>query len=414
MNQQKIYQKHHHIPRFLVKHISISLLVILIFSFLSTVITNQSTANPITLEQDDKNTEPIIQETKDTETQTTTSPIETETKTQTELTHTASSPSTIENTEQSSIKEDPSSSSDTTESDTSTSTSDSSKLDTKTTITSSTKTNDDTSTTTKITNETQNADFTSVTSSNDTETYSISSENNKTTSSEINLIDKTTEIKNMDSYNTSTKEQSTSTCNLYLEGDIGDVSKNDQITIKTKTTEENTSFIKEINFTASSNQNKVKLTLSEFDEKPKVVKNNLTVSPTNKIYKYVDVKLTANDTYIGETGITTMTFTFTVEKKWVEQNKLHTNTIVMMRYHNDTWANLNTTFVNESEEFLYFKAETPGLSIFAVVGDTVVEDSDAIIDESTHIPVWVSLGVIASSSTLLGVVLVKKRFIYRR
>ena len=85
----------------------------------------------------------------------------------------------------------------------------------------------------------------------------------------------------------------------------------------------------------------------------------------------------------------------------------------MMRYHNGSWQELNTSYVNETEDMLYYEAYTPGLSVFAVVGESIVEDSDAIVDGSTPVPWWVSFGVIASSSMILGVVLVKKRFIYR-
>ena len=104
---------------------------------------------------------------------------------------------------------------------------------------------------------------------------------------------------------------------------------------------------------------------------------------------------------------------FTVEKKWITDQNLDKFSITMMRYHNDTWQKLNTFYLNETEYVIYYKTETPGLSVFAVVGGNIIESSDAIISESIHIPWWFSFGIIASSSTLLGVVLIKKRFIYR-
>ncbi|MBS3802334.1 MAG: hypothetical protein KGY65_06250, partial [Candidatus Thermoplasmatota archaeon] len=57
-------------------------------------------------------------------------------------------------------------------------------------------------------------------------------------------------------------------------------------------------------------------------------------------------------------------------------------------------------------------ADTPGLSVFAVVGNKVVEDSDEIVVESSHMPWWMPASVIFVSTVALGVVLVKKRFVY--
>ena len=391
MNQQKNYRKNRYFHRFFVKQISFLILILLFFSLLSSLIIPIPSAETIAIQQDDPKTQPTNEDTTMTDTDTKTPTIETKTETTVEPTQTTSSPTTT----------------DTTTTDNQAISSETSDTDTESTTDSSTTTNDDTTTSSKLLN------YSTIESTIDKNSYNSSLTPPKS-SYEVNLIDKTIEIMKLDSTNDSIIPTSTSTCNLYLEGEIGNISKNTQVTAKTYTIERNKSFIKEINFTVSTNQEQVRLTLLEFSERPGEVITNLNVSPSNKIYRYVDVKLTANDVYIGETGIATMTFVFTVEKEWVETNHLDKDTIVMMRYHNDTWRSLNTTFINESEKFLYFKAETPGLSVFAVVGDTIIEDSDAIVDGSTRIPIWISFGVIASSSSLLGFVLLKKRFIYRR
>lgn len=398
MNQQKNYQKHRKTHCFLGKRLSFLIILVLFFSILSNIIIPITTAAPTAINNDDPKTQTTV-ETKDTDIKTSTPSTESKTEPTIEPTKTTSTPTSSKDDSQTTSSQ--------------ISSSDTSNSDTKSTsTTSSTETTDATISNEKLTTDQQNNNDTFKINGNNSSDPSLT--DTKTSSYEITLIDKTTEIQ---SYNSTVKSNNTtsttSTCNLYQEGEIGDISKDDQVVVKTSTEEENKSIITEINFTASTNQKNVRVTLSEYDEEPEEVTNNLSVSPSKKVYKYIDVKLTANETYIGETGIETMTFTFTVEKDWIETNNLNKETIVMMRYHNDTWGNLNTTFVNESEEFIYFKAETPGLSVFAVVGDTIVEDSDAIVDETIQIPIWLSFGVIASSSALLGVVLVKKRFIYR-
>lgn len=171
--------------------------------------------------------------------------------------------------------------------------------------------------------------------------------------------------------------------------------------------------IEKVEFKASSSQNNVELSVKNLEEKPNEVKTNISLNSTQaEIYEYLDIKLTAGETYIGETGIQTMNFTFTVTRSWIENRSIDKHTVKMMRYHNDTWQTLNTTYVNETDGEIRFKAETPGLSIFAVVGDKVVEDSDEIIVESTNMPWWMPMSVIIGSTATLGVVLFKKRFVY--
>jgi len=60
--------------------------------------------------------------------------------------------------------------------------------------------------------------------------------------------------------------------------------------------------------------------------------------------------------------------TFSVEKKIVNEKKIDEKTIVLNRFFEGKWEKLPTTRIAEDEEFLYFKAESLGLSHFAVTG----------------------------------------------
>jgi PGF-pre-PGF domain-containing protein len=63
--------------------------------------------------------------------------------------------------------------------------------------------------------------------------------------------------------------------------------------------------------------------------------------------------------------------TFSVEKKIVDEKKIDEKTIILNRFSEDKWEKLSTTKIAEDEKSLYFKAESLGLSHFAVTGITI-------------------------------------------
>lgn len=198
-----------------------------------------------------------------------------------------------------------------------------------------------------------------------------------------------------------------------LESNIGTISKNQQFIIVTADELKNGTVIQQVSFEASNNFDNVTLKVSDLNEKPVEIKKEMPISKNAKVYAYVDIKLTSNDIYIGESGISEMNFTFVVNKTWIQEYNMDKYSIKMMRYHNESWETLDTEYLNETELTISYKSSTPGLSIFAVVGEQIIEDSDAIVEDSTTLPWWIPFSAIATASTALGIVLVKKRFIYR-
>ena len=200
---------------------------------------------------------------------------------------------------------------------------------------------------------------------------------------------------------------------------IGNISKNETVSVnivnqpkvQVKANDHKTK-IETVEFKAARSKGNVELSVKNLKEKPDDVNENMNLSKESKVYEYLDIKLTSEDEYIGETGIQTMSFTFTVTKEWIENERIDKQSVKMMRYHNHSWQILNTSYVNESDGEIRFKAITPGLSVFAVVGDKVVEDSDEIIVETNSMPMWMPFSVILASTATLGIVLFKKRFVY--
>jgi PGF-pre-PGF domain-containing protein len=69
---------------------------------------------------------------------------------------------------------------------------------------------------------------------------------------------------------------------------------------------------------------------------------------------------------------------FKVSKQWIEENDIDLSTVRMTRYHGEQWNDLPTYQEREDGEYFYFYAETPGFSIFEVVGDEIGETSEQV------------------------------------
>ncbi|WP_445475544.1 PGF-pre-PGF domain-containing protein [Methanococcoides methylutens] len=60
---------------------------------------------------------------------------------------------------------------------------------------------------------------------------------------------------------------------------------------------------------------------------------------------------------------------FKVSWEWVNENNIDLSTIRLMRFHDGEWQELPTIEMSDDGEFLYFNAQTPGFSVFSIVGD---------------------------------------------
>jgi PGF-pre-PGF domain-containing protein len=63
-----------------------------------------------------------------------------------------------------------------------------------------------------------------------------------------------------------------------------------------------------------------------------------------------------------------VTVNFKVPKTWIRQNDVDLATIRLFKY-GDVWVPLKTELVGENAEYVYFRAWTTGLSIFAIAGE---------------------------------------------
>ncbi len=88
----------------------------------------------------------------------------------------------------------------------------------------------------------------------------------------------------------------------------------------------------------------------------------------DSVYSYLNLEFD-NSSVSGSENFVNRTIEFRVLKSWVGDNNINPASVKLQRYHNGTWNLLNVTNEREDENYLYFKAETPGFSPFAVTAD---------------------------------------------
>ena len=168
--------------------------------------------------------------------------------------------------------------------------------------------------------------------------------------------------------------------------------------------------IDSVKLSAATNLKEVKVTIIKLKDKPEDI-----IDPPKKdisVYKYLDIKLTSNDTYVQEADLRSLEFKFRVETAWIKNNKIDKETIKLIRYHDSIWQNLTTVLVSENETYVYYTAESPGFSTFAVVGSKVVEKNESYVTEEISIPWSIIFAFIISLIIMLVIILFKARYIY--
>jgi PGF-pre-PGF domain-containing protein len=108
------------------------------------------------------------------------------------------------------------------------------------------------------------------------------------------------------------------------------------------------------------NSNFLDATLSA--EEPTSLPDNIT-ELENAVYKYIKI-----NTNIEERLFESAEIKFKVGKSWLDSNNVNKDTILLNRYSEDGWQELETTLFNESDVEVIFNALSPAFSYFAVTG----------------------------------------------
>ncbi len=132
----------------------------------------------------------------------------------------------------------------------------------------------------------------------------------------------------------------------------------------------------------------------EFDAKRTLGKTTTTIEqlkersvlaptgPVGKIYKYLNI-------WVGNSGIATpenienATVEFVISKAEIEMNETEEPTVILQRYEQGKWDPLNTIKTREDEQYIYYQANTPGFSAFAITSGEIkpIEENVSQPDE---------------------------------
>jgi len=188
---------------------------------------------------------------------------------------------------------------------------------------------------------------------------------------------------------------------------VGDITAGNQIEVAIEDTQ-GSACVNRMDFTSNKNLADVHVHVTRLKERPEEIQKEPKRNGT--IYEYLDLKITTDDIYLSNMSTR---IRFNVSKEWINENDIDISTIRLMRYHNDTWQELNTTFLlDKNTTNASFIAETPGFSTFAVVGSANVMSSDTYAPETANIPLEAIIGIITAIVALLIIVLFKARYIY--
>ena len=188
----------------------------------------------------------------------------------------------------------------------------------------------------------------------------------------------------------------------------------------------NKTIIIKVNFKAKRNLTNLKLKITDNDTAPpknftdNITKNDIVYDQENftienfTIYRYFDIDLTKNDTYVEEDDLETVKIRYKVNKSWIDKYDFtNTSDIYIYRYHNGKWQNLSNMNYDGNKTFSFYEAVSPGLSTFAVVGGKVIDNpKDEITKPKPGLPWIIIIGFIIAALVILVFVLFKSGYIY--
>lgn len=125
------------------------------------------------------------------------------------------------------------------------------------------------------------------------------------------------------------------------------------------------------------------------------------------INSYLVFEFTSNGSKVKETDINSITLRFKIEKAWINSNNADKNYVKLLRYNDNGWQQLTTTYNSEDDNFVYYDAITKGFSVFSLVGLEKTAEK-----QSEGINFLLGLGVIIVIIIIIIAILFKKGILY--
>ncbi len=89
--------------------------------------------------------------------------------------------------------------------------------------------------------------------------------------------------------------------------------------------------------------------------------------PPGEVYRCLNIWV-GNGGFATSKNIENAVVCFKVEKAWLQNNSIDKSSITFNRYNDTKWNQLPTNLSAEDDKYVYFTAQTPGFSPFAIMG----------------------------------------------
>ncbi|NIO45028.1 MAG: PGF-pre-PGF domain-containing protein [Candidatus Aenigmarchaeota archaeon] len=116
-----------------------------------------------------------------------------------------------------------------------------------------------------------------------------------------------------------------------------------------------------MNITVVNNVGYIKIMISKLQTLPSTVPFDIN----GKVYHYINIERIN----ITDSDINTVNIEFAVNKTWLTDNNVDATNITLYRWANNRWNDLSATKIAESTTEVFYKANSPGLSVF-IIGTT--------------------------------------------
>lgn len=123
--------------------------------------------------------------------------------------------------------------------------------------------------------------------------------------------------------------------------------------------------VKQIKFFLNKESNNVKVTVTKHPTKPAEV-----TTKSGPVYRYLEIStLNIQDSFDKAT------IRLQVGKIWAEDNNLGKDQVTMFKFKNNTWTELETTYVEEDADSYYYDALTDSFSFFSI-GEKIINNEE--------------------------------------
>jgi PGF-pre-PGF domain-containing protein len=146
---------------------------------------------------------------------------------------------------------------------------------------------------------------------------------------------------------------------IHIKAEFAKIDKGKTATIEIPVVEELP--LTEMKIKTNKKCSNIKIDMKVLTEKPA----EAVTEAADTVLKYLKI----DHENIADEDIESVTVKFKVEKSWLDKEGVEPSTVVLKRHTGGTWAKLDTAKTDEDEDNVYYSAESPGLSYFAVAVD---------------------------------------------